>query len=586
MYISKMSARLQLALRYETLLTPETKSLFTTPIVNRWQLILQYTDDLSEIEEQLNMTVTTLSSQFADITIDKQNIGELSNYPNIIFISLPSPMSYIDIGLGQVCASNIGSPFGRFNVKGQGILLGVVDSGIDYSHPDFIKSDGTTRIRYLWDQTIEGAPPEGFNKGTEYTSEEINTALRQNTKEEQLEVVPSQDILGHGTAITGVAGGNGRGSNGQNVGIAPECDLIIVKIGKAGTDGRIPRDLDVMLGISYVMEKSNLLNIPISVLLGVGDNLTGHDGSAPLEQLISDMSYKGRCNFSVGTGNQGDRGTHTSGRLIEEQDKVIQLLIEGEKPNYAIFIWKQFIDEIELTIRSPQGEVTESIGLLTTNRAYLFGNTALLVNFAERTTNILRQQIFIWFQGQNGLMINNGIWTITLRGIRVLTGEYNIWSQITEDVSRFLNEVVEKSLTSPSTTQRITSVGAFNGSTFQLAAFSGRGYTRTGEVKPDIMAPGVNVPVPSIQEGTLYETRSGTSVAAAFVAGAYVLMMSYGLIQLNEQYFYGEQLKIYLLRNARRVSNYGPYPNNTWGYGTLCIEAALNEMLEVSTNSS
>ena len=170
-------------------------------------------------------------------------------------------------------------------------------------------------------------------------------------------------------------------------------------------------------------------------------------------------------------------------------------------------------------------------------------------------SDVSQQQIFILLQGQSGEPINKGLWHIYLRGKRILQGHYNIWGSIIRDYSnrtRFLNPVVETTLTCPSDSQGLTTVGAYNGNTMQLSLFSGRGYTADGRVKPELVAPGSNVTVPSVKEGELYTTMSGTSISAAFVAGAYVLMQSYGIVQLGNVGAYGDTLEVYLIRNAKR----------------------------------
>lgn len=590
MYISKLSAPLQLALRYENLLSADTKSFFVTDEPNVWEVVVEHIGDLSEIAEAIGFTYEKLNNQFSILKIGKENIVKLSNYTNIVTISLPSPMIYNDIGLAQICASGIGGGNAAFNVTGKGVLLGVVDSGIDYRHEDFRNPDGTTRIMLLWDQTIEGEPSEsGFNKGVVYTKEAINEALKEEDREASLALVPTQDDLGHGTAITGIAGGNGRGSANRNRGVAPQCEFIIVKTGQVGSQGRRPRDIDIMRGIRYVIDCAILLKQPISILLGIGNNVTGHDGTAPLERYIDQIYYRWISNVSVGTGNEGDRGRHYEGTVQEGAVNEIQLLIEGTLTNYACCIWKEFIDEIEVVITSPQGEQTEVLTTLTPLRAFVFDDTIVLVNFTEPTIDIERQQIWIWFQGQDNQTINTGIWKIQIKGTRILSGKFNVWGQSIadgENRTRFLNSTVNMSLTSPGTAKKLTTVGAFNGPTTQIAAFSGRGYTRTSSVKPEVVAPGVNVTVPSTSSNNAYTLFSGTSAAAAFVAGAYALLLEYGYIQLGVTTFYGESLKVFLLKNAKRPIVYGPYPNESWGYGILCIEAALNNMLEVYNSTS
>lgn len=589
MITNKINPPLQLALRYERLFSQDFRDVFIIDEVsNTWEILMEYTGDLERLRTTYNLTAYDLRGGFAQIWIAKNNIGNLSNDPNVIYLSLPKRMAYIDIGLNQVCASNLSTPTGPFFVTGERILLAVIDTGINYRHPDFINEQGQTRIQYLWDQTITSQPPEGYSKGTVYTSAQINEALQQLTLQESLAIVPSIDESGHGTALAGIAAGNGRGSvNLSNRGIAPGCELLIVKLGHANTP--YPRDIDVMQGIQYVMQMAKEINRPLVILLGVGSNLSAHNGTASLERYISRRNNDWLVNFAVGTGNEGDKNRHISGQVEQGETETAQLIIEGNKTEYACTIWKSFSDEISLVIRAPNGETTDVLSLLTPNRAYLFDQTVVMINFSEPVIDINSQEIYILFQGQSGEQLNNGTWTLTLTGTNIIEGGYNIWGAIVPEpnnMTRFLNAELNSTLTTPATAEKITGVGAYNGVTQQLAPFSGRGFTADNRVMPSIMAIGINVTVPSINEAELYTTITGTSAAAAFVAGAYVLMMNYGIFQLNNVNLYGEVLKIYLLRTAKRPARNAPYPNESWGYGLLCIEAALNYMKEIADNSN
>lgn len=583
---NKLNPQLQLSLRYERLLSQDFKNTFIVDErADVWEIVMEYTGDLDSLRTAYSMTAYDLQGGFAQIFIAKQQIGNLSNHPNVIYLSLPKRMAYIDIGLNQVCATNLSTPTGPFFVTGENVLLSVIDTGINYRHPDFINEQGETRIQYIWDQTIESQLPDGYSKGTIYTASQINEALKQPTLQESLEIVPSVDENGHGTALAGIAAGNGRGSIGlSNRGVAPGCELIIVKLGHSNTS--YPRDIDVMQGIHYAIQTAKELNKPLVILLGVGSNLSGHNGTAPLELYISRRSNNWLINFVVGTGNQGDKASHEHGQVMQRESEIIQLTIEGNQMEYACTIWKSFSDEISLVIQAPNGEKTDVLSLLTPNRAYLFDQTAVMINFSEPVVDINRQEIFILFQGQSGAAVNNGIWTLTLIGTNILEGGYNIWGAIVTESSnrvRFLNSEIDMTLTTPSTAEKITSAAAYNGVTQQLTSFSGRGFTVDGRVMPSITAPGINITVPSINEESLYTTITGTSAASAFVAGAYVLMQSYGIFQLNNVNAYGESLKVYLLRTARRPTGNAPYPNTSWGYGLLCIEAALNYMKEINS---
>lgn len=587
MDINKISPRLQLALRYEDLLSNAAKVLFQVPgNPDRWQIIITYAGDLTQTITELNIEGVKVGNQFLMATIPKENIGTLSLSEQIIELSLPAELSYVDIGLGSVCANNIGLPTSQFSVTGERVLVAIIDSGINYSYLDFLNTDNTTRIRAIWDQTIEGTAPEGFNRGAEYTQEQINEALQAATREEQLQIVPSEDESGHGTAMASIAAGNARSSNGTNKGVAPGSDLIVVKIGNYTLGSTRPTDRDVMEGISYALSKSRQFNLPISIILGVGDSLTGHDGYTALESYIEEISYIWVCNVTIAAGNEADKGCHVSGQFREGNVETLQFVLQGDKQTYGYCLWKEFIDEVEIVIQAPNGERTDSLSRRTPNRAYLFDNTAVLINFLEPTSNITRQEVFIWLQAQGNANINKGQWNFIITPQNILTGNYNMWAQITDSGSSFFNPSVESTLTSPGTSRGGTTVGAFNAQTTQIAPFSGRGYTSDNKIKPDLVAPGINIPVANKDSTTGYVNFTGTSAAAAFVGGAYALLLQYGLFVLRQRNFYGQRLRVYLIRTATRASNYAPYPNENWGYGVLCIEAALSYMLDLANTST
>lgn len=214
-----------------------------------------------------------INDQFAVLTMPPDNIRNLLNYTEVEYMETPKKMIYNVTNMEASCITTVqNNP--PYELTGEGVLLGIIDSGINYAHPDFRNEDGTTRIAYLWDQTITGKPPEGFLSGTEYTREQINEALSKPTRVERLAVVPSEDIIGHGTHVAGIAGGNGRG--GGTKGVAPGAEFIIVKMGQPDFEGFV-RNVEIMLAVRYILERATKLNKPVTINISIGMSMGPHD---------------------------------------------------------------------------------------------------------------------------------------------------------------------------------------------------------------------------------------------------------------------------------------------------------------------
>ncbi len=499
-YEGKMDAELELALKYYqssvgTVFAQNT-GIYS---LDQWELIVKYHGDILIPVQTVDAKVEILNESFASVVIAPDKIMDLLVFFEIEYMQLPQRMFYIlQESYGKACITNVhsGAPY---NLLGKEVLLGIIDSGITYTHPDFRNEDGTTRIAYLWDQTIEGKPPIDFSLGTEYTIEET------------MDLVPSLDERGHGTAVAGVAGGNGRASQGREVGVAPQADLIIVKVGTE-RDDYFPRTLEVMKALKYVIEKATELNKPIAVNIGFGMVQGGHDGRSLLEIFIDQMAVRWKCSIVVGTGNQGNEATHTEGVVEPDEEEKVQFIISPNQKFYAFSLWKSFIDTFEIKITSPTGEETDRVAAISNSALYVIGRTIVFINFSE-----------------------------------------------------------------PSTSFAAISVGAFNPFTNQVAAFSGRGFTRHMQVKPNLTGPGVGVLTADNQGG--YRPASGTSVAAAFVTGGAALLMEWGLVKGNDPFLYGDRLKTALARNTRRLVTNINYPNDLWGYGAFCLENTLISLI-------
>ena len=578
-YGSKIGAELQLALKYYQtsvgIIFAENTGI---SIADEWELVVKYHGDILLPAQTVGARVEVLNENFASVVISPDKVEEFASFFEIEFLQLPQRMFYIlRESYGKACLTNIYTPE-PYNLTGKGVLLGIIDSGIDYMHPDFRNADGTTRIAYLWDQTIKGNPPVGFSIGSQYTREQINEALLQPTTGEALMVVPSVDANGHGTAVAGVAGGNGTVSSGREEGVAPGAEFIIVKVGLEQEDS-FPRTLEVMRGIKYVIDKAQEANKPIAINIGFGMSQGGHDGRALLEIFINQMVARWKCNIIVGTGNQANQATHTQGILVEDEVREVQFVISPNQPFYAFNIWKSFIDTFEIKITGPTGEETDRISFISGNVFYSIGRTNVFVNFSEPSNINPDQQIAVYMETQNG-SIDAGVWTLTLYGVSVIDGRYNIWGATEETTGGqtiFLQPSSDITLTIPSTSNTVISVAAFNPFTNQVAASSGRGFTRDIRVKPGLAAPGVGIITADTQGG--YSPATGTSIAAAFVTGGAAILMEWGVVNGNYPSLYGDRLRIALIKNTRRLIKDIVYPNQLWGYGAFCLEDALISLI-------
>lgn len=546
-------------------------------VEGNWEVVVKYNGDIERVATDQGGVAQILTPEFAILTIPRENIINLSGYTEVEYVETPKQMVYsYTQNMTASCIPQVhNNP--PYNLKGEGVILGIIDSGILYSHPDFRNSDGSTRIASIWDQEVQGDPPLGYKIGTEYSREQINEALKQPTRQEQLTIVPQEDFAGHGTHVAGIAGGNGRGSGGNIVGAAPEAEFIIVKLGRPGKEGFV-RTVEMMTATKYIIDKARALGKPVAINISVGMNDGSHDGKSLLELFLQEMSAYWKTSIVVATGNEGVSSNHSSGIVAEGGSDSFQIVMGQGEPYYYMYVWKSFIDIFEVEITSPSGQKSGRFTIRQGARSITIRNTEIFVVFAPPSPLNGDEEIVIFLEGIGGGMVDPGIWTVTLYGTDVVDGKYDVWGPTREQTgigTGMLNPTPFTTLTTPSTAPGVISVGAYNSVTGQIAAFSGRGYGRNDSViKPDLVAPGVNIE--STSNSGRYTTMSGTSMAAPHVTGTAALMMEWGITKKNNPFLYAESLKAYLLRGARRDIVEMVFPNPLWGYGKLCAKEALD----------
>ena len=533
------------------------------PVEKTWDVIVKHSGDLSGLE-QVGIKVEQMVNEYAILRVPESYIDTLSELPQIEFVEKPKRLNFaINQAKAASCVNVVQQ--GNNILTGKGVIVAIIDSGIDYYHPDFRNADGTTRILKLWDQNLDRV----------FTEEEINEALATGSREEALKLVPSIDVSGHGTAVASIAAGNGRENRGQYRGVAYESPLLVVKLGVPQKDG-FPRTTELMRAVNVVVKEAVDRQMPLAINLSFGNTYGSHDGTSLLETFLDDISNYGKNVIVVGTGNEGVGGGHISGKLETASPQDIELSVGQFQQGFSVQIWKSYADIFDISIITPSGELIGPISSRLGPQTINIGDTRVLLYYGKPGPYSVAQEIYLDFIPLE-TYVGSGIWKFRLTPRKIVEGDYNMWlpsSGILNQSTRFLRATPETTLTIPSTAAKVISVGAYDDTYQSYADFSGRGYTRrTNQVKPDLAAPGVGII--AAREGGGYEAVTGTSFATPFVTGSSALLMQWGIVDGRDPFLFGEKIKAYLIRGTRKLPGINQYPNPQLGYGVLCVSDSL-----------
>lgn len=491
------------------------------------------------------------------------------------------PNSLIVSGITQVQREPL-------RLTGQGVVICVIDTGIDYTNPVFRDSEGNSRVLAIWDQTIQTGPaPEGFFFGTEYTREDINRALQ---AEDPYTIVPSRDEIGHGSIMAGVAAGSQLTGTNNYLGAAPNADIVIVKLKECKPYLRefylIPPGVpayeegDIMLAVQYADSFAQVFQRPVVICLGLGTNYGDHTGRAPLPRYLNTIASKRSRAVVVCGGNEGNAAHHYQGNIGNQSrtglnSVPVEVRVGERSEGFLLELWGNVPDVFTVSIRSPGGETIPALRLgIQDSITYGF--------VYERTRITIAGMLVEPASGEELILMRvveptPGIWTFQVAGsTEIHNGTFHMWLPITQFLNTstyFLESTPYITLTEPSMAENVISVSAYDAANNSFYIESGRGFTRTGMIKPDFAAPGVNVT-------TIQGRQSGTSLAAAITAGAVAQFMQWAVVEGNNRVVASQEIKNYFVRGASR--NYDIlYPNREWGYGRLNMVGTFDALIGV-----
>lgn len=566
-----------------------------------YEFIAQLIPETIEIIQDADVScVIPITSQWNIVYSLVPNEDELNISALGYFVT---PKIYGLMDTTSIEASGISATLNQpnLNIAGQGVIVGVVDTGLDYTLDSFRDSAGFTRVDVIWDQTLERSSTGSRNTengggrvyslnetvpyGRVFLREEIDAALTEfDAGRDPYAIVPSRDELGHGTFLSGVAAAS---RTDTYMGAAPQAELAIVKLKEAKTflkdyylvNENAPSfsESDIMMGVRFLLDYATQQNKPLVILLGVGTGSGPRMGVSPLANLLDNATTRKNTVVVVPMGNEGDSRTHYRGMAVSDMvADQIEINVTSEGRGFVMEIWADTLDILSVSITSPSGERIPRIPARMGRNSeftFLLENSSVEVKYESSGLITGYELIMLRFQTPV-----EGVWRVNVYSLTDIEGIYNAWLPIEELMSSkvyFVKPTPETTLTPPAATSRVISVGAYNHVTGAVVPFSGRGYTADDRVKPDLVAPGENVygPVP----GNRFEYRTGTSISAAHVAGAAALLLCWGVSQNRFPSIGSNEIKIILLRGASRDREVS-YPNPVSGYGRLDLIQSFYQM--------
>lgn len=540
--------------------------------------------------------VQSINRQYDILYYDRSTVPLLS-ISRYSYTSIPKLFSLMDSTSLDVSGILSIQNQPSLSLKGQGVLVGIVDTGIEYTNPLFQDEAGNTRILSIWDQTANNQTSnnqvdqqEKWLYGLEYTREQINEALRAEVPQD---IVPENDSNGHGTYLASIAAASADPVN-DFIGAAPLSELVVVKLKEAKQNLRdffymsdtepLFQENDIMAGVAYLDAVARREGRPMVILLGVGSNQGSHTGSGPLSILLDDIGTQIGRAVVVPAGNEAIAQHHFYGEANSLLNPVsVEINVEEGIDGFCMELWSYAPELVRVVVQSPTGQRSQGgfpVSEETQTTNFVFENTVLTLDY--RISGRERGDLLVFFRFSRP---TQGIWLVFVYPENAITGEFHMWLPMQPLVGndiRFIRPNPDTTVTTPGNTNASITAGGYDGLTGVRYLQSGRGFSGNGQVKPEFCAPAVEVfgtEVGALGAEQRYVTRTGTSAAAAITAGAVALVLEWGLLRGNAPTMNSVEVKNFLIRGCERDNNI-IYPNTEWGYGKLNIYRAFQVIRE------
>lgn len=512
-------------------------------------------------------------------------------YTSYTYSAVPKLYSLLDVTSMDASGITAAGGLPALGNQGAGVIVGFVDTGINYMDPLFRNVDGSTRIIGIWDQTIQPSSDENETAkpfsafsvlyGTQYTAEEINLALN---SDDPVSIVPTRDENGHGTFLASIAAGN-RDERAEFSGAAPRASIAMVKLKPAKQylrefyliqDGaEAYQENDIMMGVSYLYFLARKYSMPLVVCIPLGTNMGSHMGMSRLGQYLNQVSLSNGSAVITAAGNETGARHHFRAVMDADTDEVTAELRVGEREaGFSMELWAEDVGVYTVGFISPTGEVAREISVPLRGEntvSFLLEQTRITVY--TQIADVSAGSQFIFMRVENPM---SGIWRILIRNSLDIRETFHLWLPVRgfiSDETYFLRPDPDTIITDPGNAQYPITVTAYDHTNNSIYIHASRGYSRSGRIKPDLAAPGVNI-LGASASGRRLTRMSGTSVSAAHLAGAAAILLNWGILDGNYPYLNTPVLKSIFVRGAQRNPAL-TYPNREFGYGTLDLYEAF-----------